>query len=289
MSNNDIPLSRRSVWTTQIGAILGLIAFVFLVQWATPHLHPHNQPASIQIGLLLVLIPAVLWLLLFYVQDHREPEPLHYVFRVAFIGAVLSGALGIPLIDKVFDAGGWLSNTTNLTTHFIGGVLIVGAIQEFCKYLAVRQVIYDHPEFDEVGDGIVYGTAAGLGVATMLNLHFVLTSPSIDSIQATLRIVVTALAHASFGGLMGYFLGRAKILGDHSMGLWGYVFATLCNGSFSFLLNRIISINLFQRSKTSWAAFYPENGLILAAALSVVLTLILFLLVRKHPRPLKAS
>ena len=49
---------------------------------------------------------------------------------------------------------------------FAGRVdLINGFMLQVCMYIAVR-LVYSGSEFDERMDGIVYGTVAGLGVAT---------------------------------------------------------------------------------------------------------------------------
>lgn len=279
-SSGQAPLSRRSVWTSQIAALIGLVAFVFLVKWANPYLHPTPQTASAQIGLLLVIIPTLLWLFFFYVQDFREPEPLHYIFGVTVLGAALAGGVAIPLIDRFYQVDQWLVPTQSPKVFFLGAILIFGAIQEFCKYFALRLSVYDNPEFDEVGDGIIYGSAAGLGFATMLNLDFVLASPRINTLDTTLRIVVTAMAQGAFGGIIGYFLGRAKIHGKKAGVAFGYLLAVGLNGAFMVILTYASRFNLF--SGKDWMHYNSWNGLIIAGIVCLAVTFILFQLVRKH-------
>jgi protease PrsW len=261
---------RRSVWMAKGGAIIGLVAFVLVVRLLFPVIPGSSHQAPIAAGLGLALIPAVLWLILFYAYEVREPEPLTYVLEVGILAGILTVAIAIPVVRGLFDIGRWLSNGPLVT--LLGSICVVGAVQEFCKYLAVRYTVFENEDFDEVADGVAYGTAAGLGVATVLNLSFVLSSSGVAAGPAVLRIVVTALAHGSIGGVIGYFLGQAKVHGRDSGILWGFLVATVLNGLVTFLLGTVTHSGL---------AYHPLNGLALAAAVAIVLMAILFRLVHR--------
>jgi protease PrsW len=265
---------RRSVWMAKGGAIIGLLAFVLIVRVLFPVLPGSERQASVGVGLGLALVPAVLWLILFYAYELREPEPLTYVLEVAILAGILTAAVAIPLVRELYGTTRWLSSSPLVT--LLGSVLVIGAIQEFCKYLAVRYTVFENEDFDEVADGVAYGTAAGLGVATVLNLSFVLGASGVAAGPAVLRIVVTALAHASFGGVIGYFLGQAKVHGRDSGILWGFLVATLLNGLVTFLLGAVTRSGL---------AYHPLNGLMLAAAVAVVVMAVLFRLVHLAAAP----
>jgi RsiW-degrading membrane proteinase PrsW (M82 family) len=57
-------------------AIVGLIVFVAVVVGLDAVLKPDlTGTALILVGVLLAIIPAVLWLVFFYLQDRLEPEP----------------------------------------------------------------------------------------------------------------------------------------------------------------------------------------------------------------------
>jgi RsiW-degrading membrane proteinase PrsW (M82 family) len=88
-----------------------------------------------------------------------------------------------------------------------GPRLINGFILQACMYIAVR-LVYGSSEFDERMDGIVYGTVAGLGVATLLNLHYIVDNEGVALAPGVINVVTTALAQASFGGLMGWFMAE---------------------------------------------------------------------------------
>ena len=63
---------------------------------------------------------------------------------------------------------------TDNTSALLGNILVVGFVLQGIVYAVVRFTVYSTAEFDERMDGIVYGTAAGLGIATMLNINFIL-------------------------------------------------------------------------------------------------------------------
>ena len=259
---------RRSVWIAKGGAIIGLLAFVLVVRLLFPVLPGSARQASLAVGLGLALIPAVLWLILFYAYELQEPEPLTYVLEVGILAGILTAAIAIPVVRGLYDTGRWLSSSPTVT--LLGSICVVGAVQEFCKYLAVRYTVFENEDFDEVADGVAYGTAAGLGVATVLNLSFVLSAAGVDAGPAVVRIVVTAMAHGSIGGVIGYFLGQAKVHGRDAGILWGFLVAAVLNGLVTFFLGTVTRSGL---------AYHPLNGLALAAAVAIVLMVVLFRLV----------
>jgi len=271
---------RPSVWRAGLGHILGQVAFVLIVVALVALLKPALTGWVLVVaGLVLVLVPAFLWLIFFYQQDRLEPEPKVYVISVFVLGALLAQAIGIPLLEVVFDVRRWLSISP--WVNLLGSILVVGFTQEFLKYAAVRYSIYRLPEFDERVDGVVYGTAAGLGYATMLNFNYVIASGGVNLQVGVIRIVVTALAQASFAGLTGYFLGRAKFEDEP---VWwlpsGVALAAVLNGLFTTLRGELTTTGL----GLAGGGFDPWPGLILAAAVAGVTFGVLFYLIRRANR-----
>jgi RsiW-degrading membrane proteinase PrsW (M82 family) len=271
---------RPGAWRAGLWLILGQLAFVALVIALVSLLQPSLEGWMLAVtGIALAIIPAFLWLALFYGQDRLEPEPKSYVAKVFLLGALLAQAVGIPLVRDVFDVGAWLP--TDLWVSALGSILVVGFIQEFLKYAAVRYSIYGSPEFDERSDGIVYGTAAGLGYATVLNLHYVLQSGGVNLEAGVIRVVVTALAQASFAGLTGYFLGRAKF---EDRPVWwlgaGVALAAVLNGLFTTLRGELTTTALGLEG----GGFNPWPGLALAAVVAGLTLAALFYLLRRANR-----
>ena len=201
---------RMGTWGASLALVLGLVVFVVVVFALAPVLRGVLSGTGLVIaGTVLALVPAAVWLVVFYLQDRVEPEPKGYLIELAILGALLASAVGQPLITNVFRVNQWASG--NLWLKLFAGIFVVGAIQEFLKYAAVRYTIYGSQEFDERTDGIIYGAAAGLGYATLLNIAYVIGNGGVDLGIGAIRVAVTALAQASFAGVTGYFLGRAEV------------------------------------------------------------------------------
>ncbi|TET50552.1 MAG: PrsW family intramembrane metalloprotease, partial [Anaerolineales bacterium] len=151
---------------------------------------------------------------------------------------------------------------------------------------AVRYSVYPTAVCDARLDGIVYGTAAGLGYATMLNLSYVLEGGGVNLQVGIIRIVVTALAQASFAGLSGYFLGRAKF--ENEPVWWlpsGVALAAVLNGLFATLRGELTTTALGLEG----GGFNPWPGLVLAAVVAGVTLFVLFYLMRRANRLALAS
>lgn len=223
---NHLTVARESVWL-QIGGVLLFVAAVAMISNAVqPRL---SGNALIGTGIVLALVPAALWLWMFYREDRFEPEPRQFVIGIFMLGALLSYAVGQPLIRTVFRIQDWTG--TSLVTALLGSILVGGFIQQFLLYAAVRYTVFSSSEFDQRIDGIIYGAAAGLGYATMANIQYVVDSGGVQLGVGAMEIAIEALSLASLGGVTGYFLARAKF--DKMGPLWlpiGMIIAAALNG-----------------------------------------------------------
>lgn len=268
-------------WQVDLISIGALVAFVAVVYALDQALHPQLEGIALAaLGIVLALVPAALWLAFFYRRDRREPEPRSMVVGVAVLGALIGAAIVIPVLSDVLAVSSWL--TRSPLTNLLGSILLIGAIESFAVYAAVRFSVYGSAEFDERVDGIVYGSAAGVGLATALNVSFIVDSGGADLGAGVLRIVFTALAQASFGGVIGYFLGRQKL---ETRPIWwmplGVALAAVLNGTFTFLRGAAAAGAI---SAGPTVELGPWMGLGLAAALAIGVTLALSALIRRQLR-----
>jgi len=243
-------------------------------------LHPAlTGTVLILAGVLLALVPAIIWMAFFYLQDRLEPEPKGYILGVFLLGALLASAVGIPLVENLFHVSKWIYADT--ATTILGSILVVGFIQEFLKYAAVRYSVFPSAEFDEATDGVIYATAAGLGYATVLNIQFVIANGGVALGSSVIRMVVVALAQASFAGITGYFLGRARF--ENKPWWWmplGLSLAAVVNGLFNWLRGRIVQSGI----SLTGASTSPWMGLVLAAVVALITLGLILWLIRRNIR-----
>ena len=262
--------ARAGFWRTGLIAVIGLLVFVGAVVALDAVLQPRlGGVALVLVGIVLAIVPAALWLTFFYQQDRLEPEPVGNVARMFVIGLALASAIGIPLTDQLFGVQDW--QYTNALTQWLASIFVTGAVEAFVIFATVRYFIFDLPEFDERTDGVIYGTAAGLGYATALNLQFILGNGGAALGSGEVFVAEVALAHAAFGGLLGYFLGRAKLEQEP---IWwlagGLVLASVLNGLFLVLRGELDPSGFTLGGQASGLPTF--SGLLLAGGLAVVVT-----------------
>jgi RsiW-degrading membrane proteinase PrsW (M82 family) len=159
------------------------------------------------------------------------------------VALLLTDTLGLRIIDDLFHFRVW--TTVNATTSLVASILIIGFTLEAIKYAAIRALVYVTSEFDERMDGIIYGSTAGLGVATLLNLHYIIDNAGVALAPGVIHVVTTALAQASFGGVLGYFMAQAKF---EQRSMWwvpmGLVVSAGLNGLFSWVIDEVSASGL---------------------------------------------
>ena len=238
----------RSVARTEILLLIALCAFVGLVVLAQEILGLH-APVKLPppVALPLLLVPALLWLGYFYLQDRLEPEPKHYVIGVFLLGAFVA----FPVAHFLAELTGvppWGGERLTGSTVF-AAIVPLGLSQELAKLLVVRYSVYLSDEFDEPMDGIIYMTAAGIGFATAENLAaLAAVDHRVHLATFVMNATVTTLAHGSIAGVLGYTLGVARFATAAQRGptvLVGLIVAATLNGVFG-LLQALVRVNGLQ-------------------------------------------
>lgn len=172
----------------------------------------------------LSLAPGIFWLWYFYKKDRLEPEPKSLVIKTFFWGMI--AVIPVFLINLACLAilSSWVSTNP---AHFTLAVLAAPLIEEWAKFSVVRFYIYNHTEFDEPMDGIVYAAAAALGFASMENLGYVFSANSgaqaVSSTESIFSAILTVSCvraflsvpgHVLFSSMWGFALGAAKFTSD---------------------------------------------------------------------------
>ncbi len=222
---------------------LALLAVVAVMQVTQPIV---EGASLVLVGGFIAILPAALWLAIFYRQEQTQARPKTMVRTVFILSALLATAIGIPLVQNVFRVQDWLEGSALIEIG--GAILIVGFSQEFLKFAAMRWTVYHTAEMDDRLAAITYATIAALGYATVLNLNYVLGNPRLDLSVAIVRVTVTVLSQAAFAIVLGYFVGRAKFDGNAAFRLsLGLIVAAILNGVFHYgrdAVNQGLDVNV---------------------------------------------
>jgi protease PrsW len=180
--------------------------------------------------LALALAPGTAIGIYIYLKDKHEREPLGLLL-ISFVYGALSTVITLlvswPLTASV------VIDESSLIDQFFNAFFLVALVEESSKFLFVRFILYNNKNFNEPFDGIVYAVMVSMGFATLENILYTFQYGAATGIA---RMFTAVPAHATFGALMGYFLGKAKF--SHRKELY-YAFvalavATLFHGAYDY-------------------------------------------------------
>jgi RsiW-degrading membrane proteinase PrsW (M82 family)/ribosomal protein S18 acetylase RimI-like enzyme len=182
----------------------------------------------------LAIAPGLAICIFIFSRDAYNREP-----RLNLIMSFFYGALAI--LPAIFIEAGLDGQIENSPVGIAAkSFFLIALTEECCKFLALRYYSYRQKSFDEPFDGIVYSVMVSMGFATVENLLYVWNSAQAgQGLQvAFIRMFLSVPAHATFGVLMGYHVGRAKFepSKEKRLMLLGLFWAILFHGSFDTLL-----------------------------------------------------
>lgn len=183
--------------------------------------------------LLLAIAPVFVIIIYIYFKDKYEKEPKAFLFKNFLLGAVVS-VIVTTILYGVTDIIIPLPDKFSVVQQFIKAFFVVALVEEFSKYIIVRYFAQPNKAFNEPFDGIVYGLMVSMGFAATENIFYVLDS---GVTTAVLRAFTAVPAHATFGILMGYYMGKAKFSNNQILlNLSGLLLAILFHGAYDFFL-----------------------------------------------------
>lgn len=182
--------------------------------------------------ILLALAPvlAIAWYV--WLRDKYEREPLKHIV-ISFILGCLSTIPAILL--EQLGAELYPLDEMNLANVAVFSFIIIAGAEELSKFVMLRLYAFRQKEFNEAFDGIVYGVMVSLGFAALENILYVAEG---GWTVALLRMFTAVPAHASFGVLMGYYVGLAWKHKEHSTKymIRGLLSAIVFHGAYDFFL-----------------------------------------------------
>lgn len=156
------------------------------------------MPLSAIVAMLGGVLPALLWLAFWLLEDRCQPEPKRYIFFSFFLGAL--SILPVLFIERA--AIGYFA---------MGSVAILAcwaATEELFKFAAAYLGGLRWAAFDEPLDAVIYLVTAALGFSAAENALFLLT-PVMQGdvlrsvVTGDLRFIGASLLHTLASGTVG--------------------------------------------------------------------------------------
>ncbi len=182
---------------------------------------------------LLAIAPVFVIILYVYFMDKYDKEPKGLLFASFLLGAIVS-VIVTMIIYLGFDIILPITNKFSAWQMFIKAFVIVALTEEFSKYIIVRYFAQPKKAFNEPYDGIMYAVMVSMGFAATENIIYVVQGGYVTGI---LRAFTAVPAHATFGILMGYFMGKAKFSNRRiKLNLTGLLLAIIFHGFYDYFL-----------------------------------------------------
>ena len=218
--------------------------------------------------LLTAYIPPLVWLWFLYGRDRYEREPKRLIINLFLLGLGASvPVLAITNATQELFSPGFFSDVPGAETVVpvisLSGIVVlafIALVTEGMKYAFASSRIRWDPNFSEPVDGMLYMASTGLGFAAAVGASTVITAfqavvgtavgagdlAAISSEEFTAAIIAAAIAgilttlgHASFSGIVGYFMS-GHVLAGRRFGyvITGLLIATGLNAAYMVTLSQ---------------------------------------------------
>jgi RsiW-degrading membrane proteinase PrsW (M82 family) len=190
------------------------------------------------------IVPVVFIASLFYFLD-RNREPVKVVIWAFLLGMV---SVLLLLFILMFNPIPRPPLDGRFVSSFVVSFYHAGFYEELAKYLVFMIGLSSHRHFDEWYDGILYGVMIGLGFGFVENIqYFDRYLTEMGSRIVIVRSLFSMPMHALLGGVMGFYIGKAKFTPRRhkvvSFLLLALLFPVLLHGLFDFVIF-IYSLNM---------------------------------------------
>lgn len=187
---------------------------------------------SVGVVVFAALTPGLFWLWFFTRGRFYRPRPARLMigaFILGGISVVPAGLFEAWVIDPSIYASG-----ASLVPFAGAMFFIVGPVEEFSKFMAVRLGAANSRYFVETMDGLVYSAAASFGFASVENVSYAIQYGPEVMLQ---RGPISTVAHFAFGALWGVALGaRAEGRAGRFAIFGGIAAAAAMHGLFNVLV-----------------------------------------------------
>lgn len=207
------------------------------------------------LNIIIAIFPAIILCVYIYKMDVIEKEPLGMLFRLFFLGVIIT--IPVAYLESVLISTFGITEDS-LVGCFILAFVVVALVEEGFKFIVLYFGTWHNRNFNHIYDAIVYAVFISLGFATLENILYVaqptlkgiiyVITPSIEAVQngtqtALLRALISVPAHAFYAVASGYYLGLSKFnyaIGNkkkaRGLKALAILIPVLLHGFFDFLL-----------------------------------------------------
>lgn len=160
--------------------------------------------------LLISIIPSLIILKIVYKRDSQK-EPMSLLIALFGVGILsVFAVFFLSMISSVIFPRIASGNIETLSIFEIGiySFIFVALFEEGVKWTFTYSIIFNHKEFDQIYDSIVYSVFLSLGFATFENVLYVFQNGYSVGI---FRAITAVPSHAFFAIAMGYYIGFSKL------------------------------------------------------------------------------
>tara|TARA_B100000963_G_C22638253_1_gene678807 strand:- start:5712 stop:6362 length:651 start_codon:yes stop_codon:yes gene_type:complete len=178
---------------------------------------------------ILAVAPPLLIAYYIYQKDKYEKEPRGLIVKSFLFGCLT--VIPVLILETIF-------NENLFSSLFLYMLLGVALVEEGVKFFFLKKYLFNHKEFNEPLDGIVYAVMISLGFATVENLFYVFNYAGDQETEvAIIRMFSAIPLHAACGVIMGYFVGLAKFSKESKNYLFkGLLAAVIIHGLYNYFI-----------------------------------------------------
>jgi RsiW-degrading membrane proteinase PrsW (M82 family) len=166
---------------------------------------------TITVSFFAAVVPMTLYLVFIWLINKYEKETLRFIaihFIWGAVGAIILGISGSFILTFLT---GLIGNTSNFG-KLVGTIIFAPFSEELAKGFFLLYSI-NSDQFENITDGLVYGSAIGLGFGMTENfIYYIVFGTNLHSwlYIVAVRTLFSGLMHCISTGTFGIFLGKAK-------------------------------------------------------------------------------
>ncbi len=199
---------------------------------------------NILISVLASIIPVLIILAVIYNMSEVKKQPL-WLLAILFLGGILSWVM-VRYISRflgndIYKSQIKINEALGNKGFFLVSFGIIAIIEEMSKYIVITIMCFKNKYLKNPYDAIMYAVCISLGFAFVENIMYI---NNYGMGVAISRAIFSIPAHASFGIIMGYYLGVSKLCRDkgeaNASALTRYsafFIPLIFHGFYDFLLN----------------------------------------------------